>query len=170
MFSTLSARLLSRLMLALSLGVGAIVSVEPATASEAHASAHYQTPRSITIPGGGTATLTVRGFCLNFGLPFPTTDMAPRSLAADNVRAALNYSVQRGYTDGNPQQVQLAIWYLRDNTWRSEQRATAEEIVREATTANMPTGTGEGMSLVDAVAQNRVSVTARFVPQTADAF
>jgi LPXTG-motif cell wall-anchored protein len=97
-------------------------------------------------------------------------DMSARSLGADRIRAALNYSIQKGYTDGNPQQVQLAVWYLRDNTWHGEQRVIAEEIVREAATAPVPVSTGEGISLSDAITQNRVTVTARFVPQTQDAF
>ncbi|HUP27889.1 MAG TPA: hypothetical protein VM409_05590 [Chloroflexia bacterium] len=129
-----------------------------------------QTPRSITIAAGASATLTARGFCLDFGKPFPTQDMTARNLAVDKIRAALNYSIQKGYTDGNPQQVELAVWYLRDNTWHGEQHTIADEIVRESATAQVPTSTGDGTSISDAVSQNKVTVTAKFVPQTADAF
>ncbi len=143
--------------------------VSPILAS-ANVTQQTQAPRTITIAAGATATLTARGFCLDFGKPFPTQDTTARNLAADRIRAALNYSIQKGYTDGNPQQVELAIWYLRDNTWHAEQRVIAEEIVREAATAPVPPSTGEGVSLSDAVTQNLVTVTAKFVPQTQDAF
>ena len=155
-------------MLALGLILSLFVSPMLASANVTQQAA--QAPRTITIAAGATATLTARGFCLDFGKPFPTQDMSARNLAVDRIRAALNYSIQKGYTDGNPQQVQLAVWYLRDNTWHGEQRVIAEEIVREAATAPVPPSTGEGISLSDAVTQNRVTVTARFVPQTQDAF
>jgi hypothetical protein len=127
-------------------------------------------PSVITIPAGGTATLTARGFCLDYGKPFPTGDTTTRALTVDRIRAALNYSIQKGYTEGNAPQVQLAVWYLRDNTWRAEQRTIAEEIVRESATTALPPASTDAISLADAVSQNRVSVTARFVPQTVDAF
>src|SRR5207302_1411414 len=65
----------------------------------------------LTIPAGGTATLSIRGFCMDFGKPFPTQDTAVKGLADDKIRAALNYSIQKGYTEGNPQQVEQAIWF-----------------------------------------------------------
>jgi LPXTG-motif cell wall-anchored protein len=156
------------LTVAAALGLFAAAPAQSAGASNGVYQA--QQLRSVTIPAGGSATLTVRGFCLEFGEPFPTGDTTARGAAVDRVRSALNYAVQRGYTEGNAAQVQLAIWYLSDNTWRSEDRTIAQEIVDNATTANLPTQTGDGTSLADAVASNTVTVTARFVPQTADAF
>jgi LPXTG-motif cell wall-anchored protein len=129
-----------------------------------------QAPTVLTIAGGASASITVRGFCLDFGKPFPTGEMTARGLAADNVRAALNYSMQKGYTEGNAPQVQVAVWYLRDNTWHSEDRTIAQEIVTNATAANAPQAVAGATSLADAVTQNQVSVTGTFVPQTADAF
>jgi len=154
----------------LALGLMLSLFVSPMLASANVTQQAGQTPRTITIAAGATATLTARGFCLDFGKPFPTQDMSARNLAVDRIRAALNYSIQKGYTDGNPQQVELAVWYLRDNTWHAEQHVIADEIVRESATAVVPTSTGEGISLSDAVTQNRVTVTAKFVPQTQDAF
>lgn len=154
----------------LALGLMLSLFVSPMLASASVTQQTTQAPRTITIAAGATATLTARGFCLDFGKPFPTQDTSARNLAVDRIRAALNYSIQKGYTEGNPQQVQLAVWYLRDNTWHAEQRVIAEEIVREAATAPVPPSTGEGISLSDAVTQNRVTVTAKFVPQTQDAF
>ncbi|MFL5733581.1 MAG: hypothetical protein ACJ78Q_10305 [Chloroflexia bacterium] len=47
----------------------------------------------LTIPVGGTANLTARGFCLDFGKPFPTDNTTTNGLADDKIRAALNYSI-----------------------------------------------------------------------------
>ncbi len=124
---------------------------------------------SLTIPAGGTATLTVRGFCLDFGKPFPTQETTIKGLADDKVRAALNYSIQKGYTEGNPQQVEQAVWFLRDNTWHNPDHPVGQEIVTNATAANAPQA-GSGTALNDAVTQNKVTLTAKFVAQTADHF
>jgi len=129
-----------------------------------------QSLNPVTIPAGGTATLTVRGFCIDFGKPFPTDNMTTNGLAQDNVRAAINYSIQKGYTEGNPAQVELAVWFLRDNTWHNTDNAVAQEIANNATSANTPPTTGDGMSLDDAVKQNKVTLQATFVAQTAGHF
>jgi cell division septation protein DedD len=129
-----------------------------------------QTPRSVTIPANGTVTLKVRGFCLDFGKPFPNESMGAKGLADAKIRQALNYSIGKGYTEGNPEQVQQAIWFLRDGQWHNEEHAIGQEIVDNATPANNPNDAGEGTSLADAVANGQASVTARFTPQTQDAF
>src|SRR5439155_23870691 len=46
----------------------------------------------------------------------------------------------------------------------------AQEIVNNATAANAPAAVTGGMSLTDAISQNKVTVTAKFTPQTADHF
>jgi len=164
-----AAQLFAAVLLSVGLVASLTLSAVPGNASTLRQ--QVQPPPSvITIPAGGTATLIARGFCLDFGKPFPTGDMTTRVLAVDKIRAALNYSIQKGYTEGNAQQVQLAIWYLRDNTWHASPHVIADEIVSQATTENMPPATGNAVSLADAVSQNMVSVTAKFVPQTADAF
>jgi hypothetical protein len=161
-------RVASAAAVASMLALGVVLSASTSTAGPTYQAGQAQ---SVTIPAGGTATITARGFCLQFGLPFPNQQaMSPVGISQESVRAALNYSIQRGYTTGNPAQVQEAIWYLRDNTWRTQDRAIAQEIVNNATSANVPPATGDGVSIVDAVAQNRVAVIARFTPQTADAF
>jgi hypothetical protein len=139
--------------------------------TRAGASANYQAgnTNSITIPAGGSATLSVRGFCLDFGKPFPTQDTTIKGLADDKIRAALNYAIQKGYTEGNPQQVEQAMWFLRDNTWHNPDHTIGQEIVNNATTANMPQA-GTGTAINDAVTQNKVAITAKFTAQTADHF
>jgi hypothetical protein len=124
----------------------------------------------MTIAAGATANLTVRGFCLDFGKPFPTGNTTTKGLADDKIRAALNYSIQKGYTEGNPAQVELAVWFLRDNIWHNADHTVAQEIVDNATTANTPSTSGDGLSLSDAVSQNKVTLQATFVAQTAEHF
>lgn len=124
----------------------------------------------LTIAAGGTANLTIRGFCIDFGKPFPTDNTTTKGLADDKIRAALNYSIQKGYTEGNPAQVELAVWFLRDSTWHNADHTVAQEIVDNATTANIPSTSGDGMSLSDAVTQNKVTLQAKFVAQTAEHF
>ncbi|MEO8286732.1 MAG: hypothetical protein ABI670_09885 [Chloroflexota bacterium] len=148
---------------ALMLGVFAA----PATSQ---ASAAYQTDqvKVTSIPANGTVTLKARGFCTDFGKPFPAQQsMTANGLAPDNMRGALNYAVQKGYAAGNAQQVQLAVWYLKDNTWHNQDNTVAQEIVSN-TTGTLPTA--NAVALTDALAQNSVTISANFVPQTADAF
>ncbi len=129
-----------------------------------------ETPRSLSIPAGGTATLKVRGFCLQFGKPFPTQPTAINGLANDKMRAALNYAIQKGYTEQNPEQAELAVWYLGDNTWHAGEHTIAQEVVNNATRNNAPTDSGDGIALLDAVAQNKASVKATFTPHTKNNF
>jgi hypothetical protein len=143
------------------------------TVSSAHAlssAAEQAASTTLTIAPGGTASFTARGFCLDFGKPFPDQAVSPKGLADDKIRAALDYSIQKGYTTGSPDQVELAIWNLRDGVWRNDSHVTAQEIVDAATTATPPASTGDGMSIVDAVSQNKVSINATFVAQTAGHF
>ncbi|MFL5733582.1 MAG: hypothetical protein ACJ78Q_10310 [Chloroflexia bacterium] len=64
----------------------------------------------------------------------------------------------------------MAIWYLRDNTWHNAEHTVAQEIVNNATAANVPPATGDGTALSDAVKQNQVTLAAKFVAQTAGHF
>jgi len=62
------------------------------------------------------------------------------------------------------------VWFLRDNTWHSSPHDVAQEIVNSATTANVPGSGGDGVSLSDAITQNKATLTAKFVAQTAGHF
>src|SRR3989442_857614 len=109
-------------VVALVLGAGLVFGLAllaPAMVSAQSGTAKAPSPTMLTIPAGGSATLTVRGFCLDYGKPFPTQEIQAGKLADDKIRAALNYSLGKGYTEGSPQQVELAVWFLRDNTWHA---------------------------------------------------
>jgi hypothetical protein len=174
MFNQHQGRLRGTIGLALSttLGLALILATGPLNtlASTLAPSDQGQALNPVTIAAGATANLTVRGFCLDFGKPFPTDNTTTKGLADDKVRAALNYSIQKGYTEGNPAQVELAVWFLRDNTWHNADHTVAQEIVDNATTANTPSTSGDGLSLSDAVSQNKVTLQATFVAQTAEHF
>src|SRR5947209_4695726 len=130
----------------MTLGLALVLSIGPLTtmAGTLAPPGQGQALNPVTIAAGGTANLTVRGFCMDFGKPFPTDNTTTNGLADDKIRAALNYSIQKGYTEGNPAQVELAVWFLRDNTWHSSPHDIAQEIVNNATTANAPPSTGDG--------------------------
>ena len=174
MFNKHRGRLSGTIGLALSttLGLALILATGPLNtlASTLAPSGQGQALNPVTIAAGATADLTVRGFCLDFGKPFPTDNTTTKGLADDKIRAALNYSIQKGYTEGNPAQVELAVWFLRDSTWHNAEHTIAQEIVDNATTANTPSTTGDGLSLSDAASQNKVTLQATFVAQTAEHF
>lgn len=97
----------------------------------ASAGALYAVPTtSAMIPAGGSATLQVRGMSLQ---PGSTISGVPVGLAAqpvppDNVRTALYYGINWGYTETDPQQAVLAVWYAQDGTWHGDNHDTAEQI------------------------------------------
>jgi len=159
-----------RTSIATALGIALMLGLVAAPlATHAGSLQQAQGPRTLTIPAGGTVTLQSRAFCIDFGKEFPTGDMNGKGLANEKIMAALNYAISKGYTEGNPQQVELAVWFLSDGTWHATEHAIGQEIVDNATTAP-PAATDGSASLADAVAQNKVSVTAKFVPQTKDNF
>ena len=118
----------------------------------------YPVPYVLTLPPGETATLPVRGFCLNYGKPFPGAVLQGADLAPDAVRAAIAYAVKKGYADSDPLQVQLAIWTLLEGKQIPGQPYTlADEIIEFAKTAPAPEA-GGAQTLADALAQALVTV------------
>jgi LPXTG-motif cell wall-anchored protein len=160
-----SLNILAVTMLGLSLIAGLFVAPGNTQAAPAYQAAAVKVT---TVPANGTTTLTARGFCMAFGKPFPTGTMGVNGLASTKVQNALNYSIGKGYAAGNAEQVQLAIWYLQDNTWHNQNNTVAQEIVNSSGTGTMPTA--NALALTDALAQKSVNISASFVAQTADAF
>src|SRR5690242_5319818 len=118
--------LLSALLFTLGLG---------STAAQAQRLDQGATNQTLTIKAGQSATLQIRGFCLDPGKPFPTGISKPDSLANDGIRAGLNYAVNKGYDRSDPRQVQEAVWFLQTGTWQNPNHTLGQEIV---TAANDP--------------------------------
>ncbi len=117
----------------------------------------YPVPYVITLAPGETATLPVRGFCLNYGKPFPGAELQGADLGPDQVRAAIAYALKKGYVDSDPLQVQLAIWTLLDGNQVPGQRYTlANEIIAFARNAPVPEP-NTAQTLADALAQALVT-------------
>src|SRR5436190_8531993 len=71
--------------MAFALGFGLVLSLALAPGGASATGGSYQAPQPnvVSIPAGGSATLQVRGFCLDFGKPFPTGDAQAKGLADD---------------------------------------------------------------------------------------
>ena len=96
-----------------------------------------------------------------FGKPFPMGQMGLNGLANANLRGALTYAIDKGYAEGNAQQVQLAVWNLIDSTWHNADHVIASEIVSN-TTGTPPTASA--LALTDAMTQKSVDVSAKVRP------
>ena len=155
------AGLLAVAALLLSLGFGA---------AGAAAQTGPSTSEVLTIPAGQSAQVQVRGFCLDFGKTFPTGAITAKELAKPELRAALNYAIQKGYVNSNPAQVEQAMWYLSDSTWHSASHVLGQEIVDNSKTGQAPGDPTGGTTLFDALAKGGLSADVTFTPKTADAF
>ncbi len=117
--------------------------------------------QTLRIPAGQTATLRVRGLCIDFGKPFPGTSAAPNALAADQMRASLNYAISKGYfeTDAGLRQAEEAMWFLSDGTWHRPDHVLGQEIVDAGkAAANKPVDPAGATSLLDALKAGTVKV------------
>src|SRR5947209_13088111 len=89
----------------------------------AAASSLYSVPAiSVTVPAGGSALLQVSALAYQTGATIPQgpITLAPQPLASDTIRTTLYYGLNWGYTESNPQQVAMAIWWARDGSWSAQ--------------------------------------------------
>src|SRR5207253_1169645 len=104
---------------------------------------------SVTVPAGGTAFLQVRALAYQPGAAIPqgAITLASQPLPGNTLRTALYYGLDWGYADTNPQQVALAVWWLQNRVWSSQDRAIAERIANAATSApGLPSWNPDGRS------------------------
>ena len=120
----------------------------------------------LNLQAGETATLQIRGFCLDPGKPFPNAFGQPAAVATDTIRSALYYAVQQGYDQSNPDQVQEAVWYLQTGTWQNAAHDLGQQIVTAAQGMTPPAAPA-GTSVLDALGANNVSVQVSFSPAPA---
>ncbi len=138
----------------------AFVLGSPASAGSA-APLHSVPGYSVTIPAGGTGTITVQAISLSPGtnLSAGSLPLASQPLAADRVRTALYYGIDWGYAESEPYQVALAIWWVQDSNWQSSNHATAERIGEAAVTSpGIPSWIPEGTNLLNLVQSGQASV------------
>lgn len=96
-------------------------------------------PHIVTLQPGAKTEITVHGFCLNYGLPFPGAELKPVELAADPLRNAAIYGLANEYIDSKPFDVEKAIWFLSDGTRLNGQDYTlADQIVAYANSGVQP--------------------------------
>lgn len=116
---------------------------------------------SVGVPAGGSAALRVRGIALEPGAPIQPGNFAPapEPLASELVRTTLYYGINWGYTDTDPKQVALAVWWARDGAWREPDHTVAERIASAASSApGSPSWNPDGRSLLTLASQGRLSI------------
>ena len=121
--------------------------------------ASYPAPYVVTLAPGASTSVPVRGFCLNYGKPFPGTTLQGADLASDRVRSAIAYALQKGYVDSDPLQVQLAVWTLQDGKKIPGRTYTlADEIIRFAESGAAPEP-ADAQTLAAALGKSLVSAS-----------
>lgn len=116
---------------------------------------------SVMVPAGGTAYLDVRGFALQPGGSIVADALRPglEPIGSAQLRTTLYYGINWGYSDSEPQQVALALWYAQGGSWLDANHVTAERI---ASAAAAPQGTpswlADGRSLLQLLASGNVTV------------
>lgn len=117
---------------------------------------------SVSIPAGGSAAISVRGIALQPGSLLPTgaLTVANPPFPADRVRTTLYYGIDWGYTDSDPQQVALAVWWMQDGTWRDPNHDIAARIANAAASSpGTPSWNPEGRSLLPLVGQGQITLS-----------
>lgn len=127
-----------------------------------NATAAASSPFVVTIPAGALAEISVNGFCLNRGLPFPGDTLGFQELAPPEIRRALSYVLDKQHQENDLFAAQLALWHLANGpnpdrlfTSKAERDLVTEILTRsqEYTLPAIPTGT---VSLDEAVTQGLV--------------
>lgn len=129
----------------------------------ASAGALYTVPAtSVMVPAGGSARLQVRGMSLQPGstIPLAPVSLAEPSMPPDNVRATLYYGIHWGYTETDPQQAVLAVWYAQSGTWHGDQHAAAEQIHSTAAgSPGVPSWSPSGRSALQLASSGQVTLS-----------
>lgn len=114
---------------------------------------------AVHLAAGGTATITFVAYCTEFGKFFPQTITAPNGqLAPNQVRAALAYIDQQGYTadEAKALEANIAIWQVAGASRLPPGGDVTKAVVANATAAP---ANPAGISLLDAAAAGQVRMT-----------
>ncbi|NJL04409.1 MAG: hypothetical protein HC911_05750 [Chloroflexaceae bacterium] len=124
--------------------------------------AHAQVTQPFTLEPGGTATIQIEAFCIEFGQFFPAAIRPPNGVAPDNVRAALAHIQQNALTanEADALEAQYALWELLNSPNSPPATSSiAQGVLANATTAPATPG---GTSVMEAAQQGtvRMQITA----------
>lgn len=160
-FSLLRSSLVLLALLAASLS-GGFFAPGGVRAGIATAGALYTVPTtSVMVPAGGSAQLQVRGMSMQPGstlTPVPV-DVAAQPVPLDNVRTALYYGINWGYTETDPQQAVLAVWYAQDGIWHGDKHDTAEQIHSAAASSQgTPSWSPNGRSALQLMGNGQIQL------------
>lgn len=123
------------------------------------ASAATASPLIVKLLPESVALISVNGFCLNRGLPFPGDTLVFQELASAEIRQAISYGLEQGYVDTDLYALQLAIWSIANgpNPGRlfqsADQRQLAATIEQSATNYTLPTISSRAVSLEEAITE-----------------
>src|SRR5207302_9727538 len=105
--------------------------------------------------------LQVQGIALQPGASLPQTQLAiaQQPLPGDLIRTTLYYGVEWGYSQSDPQQVALALWYARSGQWQSDNHNIAQRIADAAASSpGLPTWLADGRAIPGLAAAGQLVV------------
>ena len=122
-------------------------------------------PLVVVLPPHASAEISVNGFCLNRGLPFPSDELTLTTPAEDNIRTAIAYAVDQGLERRDLYGLQLGIWAIangpnpRSFVRNARERRLADELEAAVKTATAPPLAADGStSLLDGVKAGTLTV------------
>jgi hypothetical protein len=97
----------------------------------------------LTLAPGQKVTIPLDLWCLNYGLPFPTSIQGPTERASDELVQVVQTALKKGTTTTEIYQTELAIWRVTTGAYQDfahQGTALAQEIYNEAqgTTISAP--------------------------------
>ena len=123
-------------------------------------------PLVITLPARARAELSVGGFCLNRGLPFPGETLNFSEAAPDEVQAAIGYALDQGLKKEDLYGYQLGIWslvngpnpasFLRNTREKKVADSIAASVKKDGSATAAPS---DAVALGDAIKSGAVRTT-----------
>jgi len=125
------------------------------TAAEANASGD---PLVVTLPPNAVVEVSVNGFCLDRGFPFPGTRLSLIGYAPDAVRSSIVYAMDKNYIRTDLYGTQLAVWSFSTGPnpasyfHNAKERTVQDDVIAGSKVTPVPaTSSGDAMPLLDAV-------------------
>ena len=120
-------------------------------------------PLIVTLPPKATAEVSVNGFCLNRGYPFPSDTLTTVGLAPDAVRSAIVYIIDQNYIRSDLYGAQLGIWTFtsgpnpKQYIHNAREKQIQDEVIAKAKDiATPPIAGGDSIALLDALNKGQI--------------